>query len=296
MFNNKSLIGKLALLLATLIWGTSFIIVEDVVEQIPTNALLAIRFLSAAIILSIFFIKSTKKINKGYILKGALLGTLLFLAYMFQTLGISFPDNTPGKNAFLTAVYCIIVPFIAWAFLKKRPDRYNCIAAVLCIAGIGFVSLNESFYMGIGDTLTLVGGLFYAFHIIAVSKLSEGRDIITLTIIQFFTSGIWALILFLATESWNVSGITITPSLIFSVAYLALCCTAIALTLQNFGQKHTSPSSASIILSLESVFGVLFSVLMGRETPTIKMILGFVLIFIALLISETKLSFLKRKQ
>lgn len=296
MKTKTGLFAKLALLAATLIWGSSFIIVEDVTDVLPTNALLTMRFISATILLSLIFFPRLKKINKAYIWRGAVLGVLLFLAYMTQTLGISSPENTPGKNAFLTAVYCVMVPFMAWGFSKKRPDRYNVISAFMCIIGIGLVSLNADFTIGMGDVLTLIGGVFYALHIIAVSRFSNERDPLVLTIIQFASSGICALILSLATELPRLASVTPTKELILGIAYLAVFCTAIALTLQNFGQKYTDPSTASIILSLESVFGVGFSVLLGRETLSPKMGFGFALIFIAVIISETKLAFFSRKK
>ncbi len=296
MNNKTGTLAKLALLAATLIWGSSFIIVENVTDTLPTNALLAIRFIAAAILLSLIFIKRLKKLNGAYIWRGALLGVLLFLAYMTQTFGISSPENTPGKNAFLTAVYCVIVPFMAWGFSKKRPDRYNVISAFMCIIGIGLVSLNTDFTVGAGDILTLIGGVFYALHIIAVSRFSNGRDPLALTVVQFASSGICALILSLATELQSLTAVTPNKELILAVAYLAVFCTAIALTLQNFGQKYTDPSTASIILSLESVFGVAFSVLLGVETLSLKMYFGFALIFFAVIISETKLAFIFKKK
>jgi len=296
MENKKiGLLAKLALLGATLIWGSSFIIVDDVVDVLPTNSLLTIRFLLATVILAIIFRKRLAQFDRGYLWRGIVLGVLLFCAYMFQTFGISFPENTPGKNAFLTAVYCVMVPFMAWGVTKNRPDRFNIISAFMCIVGIGLVSLTADFTMGLGDILTLIGGVFYALHIIAVSKFSDGRDIMLLTVIQFAASGICALILSLTTESARYASISLSTPMILGVAYLVVGCTAAALTLQNFGQKYTDPSTASIILSLESVFGVIFSVALGVETLTVRMTVGFALIFIAVLVSETKLSFLRKK-
>ena len=292
MTKKISLLAKIAMFSATLIWGSSFIIVNDVVDVLPTNALLTIRFISAALILTAVFHKRLKAFDRSYLVRGAVLGVLLFCAYMFQTFGISFPETTPGKNAFLTAVYCVMVPFMAWAVTKIRPDRFNIVSAFLCIFGIGLVSLNANFTVGIGDILTLIGGVFYALHIIAVSRFSAGRDAMLLTLIQFASSGICALIVSLLTESKSYAQISLEPLMILGVAYLAVFCTSAALTFQNFGQKYTDPSTASIILSLESVFGVAFSVSLGAESLTLRMTVGFALIFIAVMISETKLSFL----
>lgn len=291
--SNRNRLARAALFGATLIWGSSFIIVKDVVDTVPTCLLLAIRFLSASLILTAVFWKRMRHMDKKYLRQGGILGLLLFAAYTLQTLGIT--ETTPGKNAFLTAVYCVLVPFLYWIVGKKRPDRYNLAAALLCITGIGLVSLTNDFSIGRGDVLTLCGGFFYAAHIIAVCRLSEGRDPVLLTVVQFASSGLLALAGTLLFEDragivWN------QPPLLLGIGYLAVPCTAVALLLQNFGQKYTPPATASILLSLESVFGVGFSVALYGERLTPRIVIGFLLIFCAVLLSETKLSFLKRRK
>jgi drug/metabolite transporter (DMT)-like permease len=212
------------------------------------------------------------------------------LAYSLQTIGIT--DTTPGKNAFLTAIYCVLVPFLYWIIDRKKPDIYNFIAAFISITGIGFVSLNGSFSIGTGDAFTLAGGFFYAAHLIAVAKFGRKKDPVLLTILQFGYSAIFAWIVAFFFEdlptAWTIGTIS-------GLLYLAVFATAIALLLQNIGQKYTKPAPAAIILSLESVFGVLFSVLFYHEEITLKLFIGFLLIFLSVVISETKLSFLKRR-
>lgn len=286
-------LAKFALVAATLIWGSSFIIVKDVTDTMPTSTLLAIRFLGASAVLSIIFHKKFKRLDKWQALYGSFFGFLIYIAYALQTLGIT--DTTPGKNAFLTAVYVVMVPFMAWGITKKKPDRYNIAAAVICLVGIGLVSLTNDFTMRMGDVLTLGGGVFYALHIIAVSKFSEGRDPVLLTIFQFASSGVCALICSLIFDRSGWSAVTWNTEIMLSILYLMIGCTACALLFQNFGQKYTEPSTASLLLSLESVFGVAFSVAFGREESSVKLYIGFLLIFIAVVISETKLSFLKKR-
>ena len=274
--------AKLALLLATIIWGSSFIIMKNAVDQIPTPYLLGIRFSVAAVLLAVIFSKRLKQINKEYLWQSAIIGLCLYLAYFVQTLGLA--RTTPGKNAFLTAVYCIIVPFLYWIVDRKRPKKSNVIAAFLCVAGIGLVSLTSRFTMGLGDVLTLLGGFFYAAHIVVVAKFGKDKDMFVVTTLQFAYCALYAGItsLILRPEmSLAVSG-----SLWTALAYLAVACTAVALLLQNLGQKYTPPASASLILSLESVFGVIFSVLFYDEKLTGRIIAGFGLIFAAILISE----------
>ena len=285
-------LARLALLGATLIWGVSFVIVKNTTDTVPPHILLGIRFTIGCLLLLIVFLKRLRShFNLDYIRKGAIMGILLFFAYSLQTIGITM--TTPGKNAFLTAVYCVLVPFVFWIVYKRRPDIYNFIAAFICIVGIGFVSLDGGLTVGLGDGLTLCCGIFYAIHIVAVARFTATRDPIVLTIIQFGSTALLSWIVGLTFEEFP----TVWPQESFvGILYLGVGATAIGLLLQIVGQKYTEPAAAAIILSLEAVFGVLFSILLYGEELTLRLTIGFVLIFFAVLISETKLSFLRRKK
>ncbi len=282
------MLPKLALFMAAFIWGSSFFIMKDTVDVFPPYILLGIRFTIASILLGIIFFKRLKQINFDYVRKGAVIGLLLFLAYSTQTIGIT--ETTPGKNAFLTAVYCVIVPFLFWLVDRSKPDRYNFFAAFICISGIGLVALKGDFSIGYGDAFTLLGGFLYAGHMVSVAKLGKDKDPIILTILQFAFAALFSWCIGLTFEefpgSWG------TDNLI-GLLYLAIFATAAALLFQNVGQKWTHPSAAAIILSLESVFGVLFSIVFYGEQLTGRLTIGFLMIFIAVVVSETKLSFIK---
>lgn len=283
------LFAKLALFAATLIWGSSFVLVKNTVEILPPNFFVMLRFIIAAVFLNAAFYKRFRNMDKKYIGQGAVAGFFLFCAYCFQTIGIS--GTTPGKNAFLTTVYCVIVPFLFWLTNKNRPDGYNISAALICMAGIGLVSLDGSFAMCRGDLFTLIGGFFYAAHMVALAKVGRGRDPILLTVWQFYFAAAFAGVYTLLFEPKLY---VFNSRILFSLAYMAIGCTAVALLFQTIGQKHTHPSAAAIILSFESVFGVIFSIIFYHETVTLKLAGGFALIFLSVLISETKLSFLKK--
>ena len=290
MDGTKKHIGaKMALFGATLIWGSSFLIVKNTMDVMQPHVLLALRFTIGCLLLGIIFYKRLKNLNKDYFIKGGIIGVCLFLAYSLQTIGIT--DTTPGKNAFLTAIYCVLVPFMFWAVDKRRPDVFNVIAAFVSILGIGLVSLNGNFSIRMGDCFTLAGGVIYAAHIVAVAKFGKDKDPILLTIIQFAYAAVFSWIIALLFEDvpskLNVEALA-------GLFYLAVFATAVALLLQNIGQKYTNPAPASIILSLESVFGVIFSVIFYHELITIRLFIGFCFIFLAIIISETKLRFLIR--
>lgn len=283
--------AKAALFGATLIWGSSFLIVKNSMDIMQPHMLLAFRFTIGCLLLSVLFHKKLKLLNKDYFIRGGVIGLCLFLGYSFQTIGIT--DTTPGKNAFLTTIYCVLVPFLFWLADKKKPDIYNIFAAVLTILGVGLVSLNGDFSIRLGDLFTLVGGVAFAFHIVAVTKFGRDKDPILLTILQFGYAALISWIIALTFEDiptqWNTE-------MLAGLFYLAVFATAIGLLLQNIGQKYTNPAPAAIILSLESVFGVLFSVAFYHEQITLKLFVGFLFIFSAVIISETKLSFLSGKR
>ncbi len=282
-------LGRAALLLTTLIWGTSFVVLKNTLDAVPTLYILAFRFSGAAILMLPFILKDIKKLDKKYLLNGALMGIFLFGAYTVQTFGLVF--TTPSKNAFLTTSYCVLVPYVSWVIEKKHPSIYNISAAIICLIGVGFVSLKNDLSVGIGDALTVCCGLLYAIHMVLTSKYVNGRSVLLLTTVQFATAGLLAWMSAIMTSPFPAN---IPTGNAWGIVYLCVMSTALCFVLQTFGQKHTPASTASIIMTLESVFGAAFSVLVFNEKLTLKLIIGFVMIFTAVFISETKLSFLKR--
>lgn len=286
------ILAKPMLFAAALIWGTSFFIMKNALDVLPVFFLLAIRFTAGAVLLALAAGKRWRSFAPDYLWRGAVIGGFLFLAYSVQTFGLSL--TTPSKNAFLTAVYCVIVPFLTWAVVKARPDRYNIAAALLCVTGVGLVSLNDQLTINAGDLLTLLCAVFYASHIVAVEKVSPGKDITLLTMFQFAFSALYAWICGTCTETFPARALT-DPAVFLPMAYLCVMATTVALLFQNVGQIWSDPASASVILSLESVFGVLFSVIFYGDPVTGRLLAGFALIFVAVVCSETKFSFLRRK-
>ena len=287
---NNGTIGRLALVCTTLIWGTSFVILKSTLDSITPLWVLAIRFGGAALIMLLASLPRLRQIDRQYIIGGVLMGACLAAAYTVQTYGLVY--TTPGKNAFLTATYCILVPFLYWIIFGNKPDKYNISAALICLIGMGFVFLNKDLSVNTGDILTVFCGLFYGLHIIITARYVEGRNPLMLTMIQFAVAGVLCLVfaaLFepvphdIPTASW------------WGIAYLCVMCTGVCFFLQTVGQKFTPPSAAAVIMTLESVFGTGLSIAMGKENLTFSIVLGFCLIFIAILISETKLEFMHKK-
>jgi drug/metabolite transporter (DMT)-like permease len=287
----QSLFGKLMLLGATIIWGSSFFILKNAVDRFPTFYVLAIRFAIATGVLGIVFFKRVITLNRTTIKKGVILGIFLSVAYGLQTIGLK--HSTPAKNAFLTATYCIIVPFLSWILFRKKANFYNIIAGVMCMVGIGFVSLDADLNIGFGEILTVISGLFFALQLIGIFKFGQREDMIQLLIVELLFSTLVFFAISLVSESKSYP-IALKFMDILPILYLSVFATIMAQILQMYGQKVTTANEASLILCLEAVFGTLFSVIFYKEVMTAKLYIGFAIIFVALVISETKLEFLTK--
>ena len=293
---NEKLLRRLAkpMLLATaILWGMSFMMMKTSTDAIPPLFLGAFRFTGGAAVVALVFAKRWKKCTFDYVWRGAIIGFVLFLAYAFQLTAVMY--TTPSKTGFLTATYCVMVPFMYWAITKKRPDRYNVIASFLCIIGVGLVALTGDLSISRGDYLMLVCAVFFGLHIIVVDLLGgDQRDPFLMSALQFAFAAVYAWIAGFLTADFPPMEV-FTPGMWGSIVYLAVVATAVCHTFQSVGQMYADASSAAVLLSLESVFGVLFSVLFYGDPMTLKLAIGFILIFLAVLCSETKFSFLKKK-
>ena len=283
------LFWKIMLVAMALIWGYSFLTMKTVLDTVPTFMLLSCRFLLSAVIMFVIFHKRIKAhFNREYLGFGVLMGCVIWSAYAAQTLGLV--DTTPGKNAFLTGTYCILVPFIALVLFRERVTKWHIASALMCLVGVGFVAL-DNFSIQMGDLLTLVGAMFFAVDMAVVGHIGRTRDVSVLTSWMFV--GLFSLAATCAFEP-RVPAEKWTPEIIGQLVFLAVVCTTIGLLLQNQALSHVPPATGSLLLSLESPSGVLFSVLMAGEVLTGKLIFGFALIFLSIVLSETHFSFLRK--
>lgn len=278
---------KLLIVVATLMWGVSFVFMKDVVNVLEPAWLLGIRFTIAGLILLVILRKRVAVCFSAKMLgMGIVLGALDFSAFLAQTVGLQ--HTTPGINAFLTATYCVIVPFIWWAVAHRRPGAYNVLAAVIAVAGIWLVSVSasgEGLTMGFGEAMTLVAAFLFASHMVAVSKFAAFADALALTAVQFVSEGCFGLITGAFSETAPTLSV-FTFDVVWQMAFLVFFASIFAFGAQNLALAHVPPAQASLLLSLESVFGVLFSVVLTGEQITARLLVGFVLIFVAISVSE----------
>jgi drug/metabolite transporter (DMT)-like permease len=286
----KEIIADISLMFAAAMWGGGFVAVKDALDNVKPFYMIGIRFIFAGLILGIIFIKRMKNINKKDLISGFIVGIFLFLGFAAQTVGLQY--TTAGKQAFLTGVYVVMVPFFMWILYKKVPDRYSIAAAVLTLLGIACLTLQGSLNMNKGDLLTLLCAVFFSFHILSVGYFGNKCDVVALSVIQFLVA---AILSFLCAVFIEPVPNVLKNGAYFPLFYLIIFSTLVAFFIQNVAQKYTIPSHAALILSLESFFGSIFSVIFLGDKFTIRMIAGCILIFIAIITSETKLDFLKKK-
>ncbi|QEK10927.1 DMT family transporter [Crassaminicella thermophila] len=285
----RRLLADLSLFLVAIIWGGGFTVVKDTLDNMTPLYMNGIRFILAFVAMAILFWEKFIKINKKDLISGGIVGVFLFGGFVSQTIGLQY--TTVSKSAFLTGTNVVIVPFLVWLINKKHPDWYAMAGAFLASVGIGLITLQGSFHIGIGDSLTLLCALLFAAHITSVGYFAKDIDPITLAMIQIGTTGIISIMGAFIFEpvpqlKGNIADICI------SISYMAFIATMGALLIQNVAQKHTLSTHAAIILSLESVFGTIFGVILLGDVLTLSMIIGCLLIFCAIIITETKLSFL----
>ncbi|MGE6513905.1 DMT family transporter [Lysinibacillus sphaericus] len=286
----KHYIADGMLLITAIVWGSGFVITAIALEYLTAYQVMAGRFLLASIILTVLFGYRLKKATKSVIWKGVLLGTILYIAFALQTVGLQY--TTPSKNAFLTAVNVIIVPIIAYAVYKRRIDGYEIIGSIMAVVGIGCLSLQGSMTMNIGDILSLACAVAFAFDIFCTNLFVQKEDAIALTIIQFITASFIGILVVISTGEIPA---TLEKEAIYSIVYLAIFSTTIAYLFQNVANQYTTATKAAIILSTESFFGMVLSVLFLHEVLTGRMIVGAALILLAILIAEIKPAYPKKR-
>ncbi|MCH5295639.1 MAG: DMT family transporter [Treponema sp.] len=285
--NHRTFAASAGLILAAAIWGFAFVIVKDSLDYIGAVWMVALRFTVAAVLLSAVFAPRFRMMSLSYLAHGAVLGLLIFLAYFFQTIGCAY--TTAGKNAFLTTTYVVLVPLISWPLYRRRPAWFVFLAAVLCLAGIGLLSLGGGdgiLKVNKGDVLTLICGIFYGIHIICISHYTRNEDPVLLTVLQFCFTALAGWIVAPFMEGGFPAEAVSNVRVLLSLLYLGIFSTMIAYLLQNVGLKYVPSALGSLFMSLESVFGVLFSTLFLHEPLTLRMAAGFAMIFAAIMLAE----------
>lgn len=288
---NKQLRGSIYLLLATLIWGSTFVAQSVGMNHIGPFTFQAVRcFIAVIALLPVVAISDRKKTDdKTYLGRwmdkrlwkaGILCGVPLFFACNLQQLGLV--DTDAGKSAFLTAMYIVIVPLLGM-FLKKKPSKMIIVSVILAVAGLYCLSCVGVTSISTGDLLLLACAFMFAVQILCVDIFGIRVDPLRLNTIQALVCAVLSgiVMIFTETPTW--------PTIVrcwLPLAYAGFLSMGVAYSLQILGQKDLPPSAASLIMSLESVFAVMCGCAILKEKPTEWETLGCILMFAAVVLSQ----------
>ena len=292
----KRYIAESGLLLIGILWGMGFVTVKIGLNAgMNTFYLMWLRFLGSFVLLSILFRKKIKKVSKDDLKAGVILGIIQYFGYVFQTYGAA--HTTVGKNAFFTAINVIIVPYIFWILNKKRPDIFSFSASIICMIGVGIMSLdgNLSFtHLNKGDVMTIISAFFFALQVAYTGYFGRKVHPMNLVLLQMLVGGL----LFAGTQ-FATSGlrevIPLHGETLMAIIYAVVFSTAIPMLLQIYCQRLTTATKASILMSTESMFAPIFAFFVLGEIMTLRVALGAVFILFSVVVSETKLGMVKEE-
>lgn len=275
-------LALLALGIVTIIWGIGFILVDIGLQEISPIEFMFFRFLTATLAIAIILNKRILTILSNEIKYGIILGIILYISFYLQTEGLKF--TTASKNAFLTSTYVVFVPIILYIFEKVKISYVKMVCVILAIIGSGIMVFNNNLRPNIGDLLTLSCAVFFAMHIYLTyvyikrcrASLLVFVQMATMTVLSF----LFALPQGLTIEMQPITAIMVVLSGVFA--------TAVCYFLQTWAQQYVSETSSALILSMESVVGMIAAVIILDEKLTVKMVIGAIIILISVICCELK--------
>jgi len=295
---SKKMRGNLMLLITALIWGTAFVAQSAGMDHVQPFTYNGIRTLIGGLVLIPVIIlfermKSEdqrlsaveqKLVNRNSIVGGSICGVVLCVASSLQQFGVSM--TTAGKAGFITALYIVIVPLMG-VFIKKKIPKIIWFCVAIAVAGFYLLCVKEGFSVGTGDLLVLCCAFFFSIHIMVIDHFTAGKvDGVRMSCVQFLVAGILAIICMFLFEEPSLSSIWNAR---VSILYAGVMSCGVAYTLQILGQKDTDPTTATLLMSLESVFAALSGWVLLHESLSLKELFGCALVFIAVILAQIPL-------
>lgn len=295
--------GDAALVLVTLIWGSTFVMAKDVLDYWPPLAYITVRFALAAIVLLALFPRRILDAGRAEWRAGATLGLVLSLAFAGQAVGQVY--TTPSKSAFITGLTTPLVPFIALLWLRVRPSLENLAGVTLASVGGILILIPQEAGVNPGDVLTLLCTLLFAAHITLLSLYSRRVDVRQLTVLQIASAAVVLVFVWLGFQACSAllvghplpevvmresAPLVFNGRVLWQIIYLALVATVATFLLWTWGQSRMSATHAAIIFSLEPVFATIIAVAVrgSREWMGGRATLGAALVFLGIIVSELR--------
>jgi len=292
----KKYFGEGALLFNTLIWGGTFALIKSAFEDISPSLFLALRFSIATLLLLPFIIKLLRNVNKETIVAGSILGIFYFTGFAAQSVGLNL--TTATKSGFITGTFVVFIPILQLVIEKRIPKWFNLLSVILVLLGLIMLSskgeniieflsqLGSDF--NLGDFLTLICALLFAFQVVYVDIFTKKYDYLPMVFIQLLITGIggFFLAVLFSTTGLELIKFNLNNNLIFALLYTSVFASILATIIQLKYQKFISPTKAGIIFSIEPIFAAIFAFFLLNEKISNFGLVGCVLIFAGLILSE----------
>jgi drug/metabolite transporter (DMT)-like permease len=275
----KTLLATLTLLGITAAWGSTFFLIKDLLERVPTLDFLGVRFAIAAVALVLVAPRALGRLSREARRHAVVLGLLYGLGQILQTAGLA---HTPASvSGFITGLYVVATPLFAAVLLHTRITWLTWAAVLLAAIGLAVLTLN-GLSVGYGEALTFVAAMLYALHIVGLGAWSTATDAMGLAILQLIVIAVVCLVCTVP------DGLVLPdrPSDWLSLLYMALIPGALGIVGQTWAQAHLPPTRTAIVMSMEPVFAAFFAVLLGGESLTSRMLLGGAFVLAAMLVVE----------
>lgn len=266
------------LLLVAIFWGVTFKLVQNAIADIPVFIFLFLRFFLAFLLMFIIFLKKIS-FDKNSLKAAFLLGIFNFLVFSFQTFGLLYSPSS--IVAFITGIYVILTPIIAFILFKKKVSFLATIGILLAFLGIYLLTGADINNFGKGEIFTLISAIFVALHINYTDIFSKKYNIYTLVTFQFLVVGLLSLLF----TPFEKGGIVFSNNVIIALIVTVLLATIFAYFVQTYAQKFTTPTKTAIIFAMEPVSAAIFGYFYG-ETLSGYQIIGAILVILAMLIAE----------
>jgi len=280
--------AELALAFCTLLWGSTFVVVKNSLDDSSVFVFLTLRFTLAGVCMAVFRPQVFRVLQREETFAGARLGFFMFCGYAFQTAGLRY--TTASNSGFITGSSVVLVPLILALFWGKRVTLWVYFGTIAAAAGLYFLTVPVTgvAHLNRGDVLTFFAALSYAVHIILVGDYAREHSAAALSVLQVLACAVMAWLTAFGANAirWQPMRFHSTSQLWIGIAVCAVFATAVAFSLQLWAQQFTTPSHAAIIFTLEPVFAVITSYVVLRERLVLRSVAGAALVLAGILAAE----------
>jgi len=300
----KTIFADISLLLVTLVWGSTFVLVKNAIDSLEPFSFNGVRFLIAAIVLIVCLLlfdrKQLKQLNLKIMVSGVIIGFWLFLGYATQTIGLLY--TTSSKAGFITGLNVVFVPLISMFLVKLYPSRNAVLGILVATIGLFLLTMTDVTALNIGDGFVFLCSISFAMQIILTGKYSSRFPTLLLTVIQITTCAIFSIISSFIFEDWKKSlnvHILFSKNVLTALIITSILATAVAFFVQTNFQKYTTATRVALIFAMEPVFAAITGYFWAGERLSVSALMGCILIFAGMIFAEVpvkKITFLRKNK